>query len=305
MYEIVVIGNPLYNTIAMPDIETKENLLSGPAVNISHVSAKLGIDNLAIIGAIGNDYREKMVTDLEYLGVPEYYAVESPQTGGFHIHCEDDGLPVLSLLGRARNLRILDIPEEFLDSKYIVLSPAFREIDIELIEWISNSTDAQIVLDTQGMGRDVDSQGMVFPSSNGGKLEQVLELVDVVKMERPLWRIVTDESDPLLAAEFLVEHGTDIGIAMLSSMGSVVYDGDEFYIVPMERSSTRNVIAASDAFLAAFTVGMLQAKNMAERAAFASGAASIVIEHSCAELSFAQDELDYRQQSIIDRIVIK
>ncbi len=305
MYEIVVIGNPLYNTITIPDIETKDKMLSGPAVNVSHVSVKLGVDNLAIIGAIGNDFRGKMATDLESLGIPEYYAVDSPKTGGFHILCEDDGLPVLTLLDRARNLGIRDIPEEFLDSKYIVLSPAFREIDIELIEWISNSSDAQIVLDATGMGRDIDSQRKVFATSNGEKLQQVLELVDVVKMERPLWRIVTEESDPLLAAEYLVENGADVGIAMLSSMGFVVYDGDEFYIVPIEKSSPRNVIAASDAFLAAFTVGMLQAKNMVERAAFASGAASIIMEHSCAELAFAHDELDYRQQSIIDRIVIK
>ena len=305
MYEIVVIGNPMYNTIAIPDIETKENLLSGPAVNISHVSAKLGVDNLSIIGAIGNDYREKMISDLGSLGIPEYYAVESPKTGGFHIHCEDDGLPILTLLNKACKLRIRDIPDEFLKTKYIVLSPAFREIDLELIEWISNSTDAQIVLDAAGIGRDVDSLGKIYTTANGGEIQQILELVDIIKMERPLWRIVTGESDPLLAAEFLVENGADIGIAMMSSMGSVVYDGHEFYIVPMEKASTRNVIAAGDAFLAAFVVGMMRAKNMAERAAFASGAASIVMEHSCAELILAPEELDYRQQDIIDRIVIK
>lgn len=305
MYEIVVIGNPLYNTISMPDIKTKEDMLSGPAVNVSHISSKLGINDLAIIGAIGNDYRDKMIVDLESFGIPEYYAVESPQTGRFHLECEDDGLPILTLKEKGRNLGIRDIPDEFLKSEYIVLSPAFKEIDIELIEWISNSTDAQIVLDAEGMGRTADSTGRIFPSANGGKILQALELVDVVKMERPLWRLVTEESDPLLAAEFLVENGADIGIAMLSSMGSVVYDGNEFYIVPMEKTSTRNVIAAGDAFLAAFVVGMVQSKNMTERAAFASGASSIVMEHSCSELVFSNDELNHRQQAIIDRIVIK
>ena len=88
MYDIVVIGNPSYNKISLPDIERKDNLLSGPAVNVSHVSSKLGITELAIIGAIGNEYREQMISDLECLEIPEYYAVESPNTTRLDLECD-------------------------------------------------------------------------------------------------------------------------------------------------------------------------------------------------------------------------
>jgi sugar/nucleoside kinase (ribokinase family) len=305
MYEIVVIGNPIYNLITTPFIQTKERVLSGPAVNITQTATKLGVDDIALIGSIGADYRGQFPNDLEKLGIPEYYAIDSALTGGFHIHCDDDGHPTMTLIERSSELGIRDIPEEFLSSHVLVISPSFREAELELIEWISSSSDAEIVLDTQGIGRSVDEAGNVEAHSRGGLIEEILGLVDVVKMERPLWRLVTGESDPLLAAEYLIEHGASIGIAMLSSMGAVVYDGNEFYIVPLEKETTRNVIAASDAFLAAFSVGMTRVVDMTERAALASSAASIVMEHSCAEFSLIPEEVQTRQQAIIDRIVIK
>ncbi|MCK5151177.1 MAG: carbohydrate kinase family protein [Candidatus Thorarchaeota archaeon] len=305
MYEIVVIGNPIYNIITTPYIETDGRVLSGPAANISQTAAKLGVDEIAIIGAIGDDYRERFPADLEQLGIPEYYAIESPTTGGFHIHCDDEGHPTLTLIERARDLRIRDIPEEFLSSNVLVFAPAFGEINLELVEWISTSTDAELVLDAQGLGRRADAEGNIEVYAGGEVLQQLVELVDVVKVERPLWRLLTGETDPLLAAEYLVEHGAAIGIAMLSSMGAVVFDGNEFYIVPLEKESTRNVIAASDAFLAAFVVGMTRVIDMTERAALASSAASIVMEHSCAEFALVPEEVQSRQKSIIDRIVIK
>ncbi|MHA1906250.1 MAG: PfkB family carbohydrate kinase [Candidatus Thorarchaeota archaeon] len=305
MYEIVVIGNPIYNTITTPYIETDGRILSGPAVNISQTATKLGVDDIALIGSMGADYRERFPNDLERLGIPEYFAIDSPTTGGFHIHCDDDGHPTMTLIERSRELGIRDIPEEFLSAQIIVIAPAFRETELELIEWMSTSSDAELVLDTQGVGRGADDAGNIEPRTRGGLIEQLLDLVNVVKMERPLWRLITGESDPLLAAEFLVEHGADIGITMLSSMGAVVYNGNEFFIVPLEREATRNVIAASDAFLAAFSVGMTRVADMTERAALASSAASIVMEHSCAEFSLIPEEIQNRQKAIMDRIVIK
>ncbi|MHA2424719.1 MAG: hypothetical protein ACXAEF_08015, partial [Candidatus Thorarchaeota archaeon] len=76
MYEIVVIGNPIYNLITTPFIQTKERLLSGPAINITQTATKLGVDDIALIGSIGADYREQFPNDLEKLGIPEYYAID-------------------------------------------------------------------------------------------------------------------------------------------------------------------------------------------------------------------------------------
>ncbi|MFW9907099.1 MAG: carbohydrate kinase family protein [Candidatus Thorarchaeota archaeon] len=305
MYELVVIGNPYYNIIRTPQFETQNRILSDPSSNIARVASKLGVHELVLIGAIGQDYRNALAQDLEDYGVPEYYAIESPTTGGFHIDCHHEGLPVLSLLESARELRIRDIPEEFLSAENIVIAPSLMETNAEIIEWISNTSDASIILDTQGLGRRVNQNREIEFHLNGGLVENLLDLATIVKIERPLWKLVTGETDPLLAAEFLVENGADIGIAMLSSMGAVVYDGNEFLIVPTEKRFVRNIMAASDAFLAAFVVYLSRSDDMTERAAFASGAASTVMEHSCVEFDIIPEEVHQRQQAIIDRVVVK
>ncbi len=305
MYEIVVIGNPMYNSISTIEFTTEGRILSGPAINISQVIAKMNVYEMATLGAIGTDFKERFVSDLDALGIPEYYSIDSPTTGGFHISCDDGGAPTLELIASARSIRIRDFPEEFLDTKYLVIAPGYREIDSELVEWISDSSNATIVLDAQGMGIKANESGNVQVNPKENQITEAMRYSNIVRMERPIWRAITGETDPLLAAEYLVENGIEIGIAMVSSMGAVIYDGEEFYIVPLERTVRRNVLGASDAFLGAFVVGMLQEQSMADRSALASGAASIVMEANCAEFILSPDELQRRQQNIVDRIVVK
>ncbi len=305
MYEIVVIGNPLYNSISTPEFHTDGRILTGPAMNISQVITRLEIQEIVAVGAIGHDFKDKFVEDVDHLGIPEYYVVETESTGGFHISCDDGGAPTMKLLSQARPLRIRDIPEEFLNAENIVVAPSYREIDSEIIEWLSDSSDATIILDAQGMGYIAQDDGFVSVNPRQDMIHHALSYANVVKMERSLWRIITGESDPLLAAEHIVEDGADIGITMLSSMGAVIYDGNEFYIVPLDREVRRNVLGASDAFLGAFVVGMVQQRNMLDTSALASSAASFVLETSCAEFKISSHELLRKQQSILDRIVIK
>ncbi|MBN2231033.1 MAG: hypothetical protein JW779_15720, partial [Candidatus Thorarchaeota archaeon] len=124
-------------------------------------------------------------------------------------------------------------------------------------------------------------------------------------MERSLWRAVTEETDPLLAVEHLVENGADIGIAMVSSMGAVIYNGDEFYIVPLEKTNRRNILGASDAFLGAFIAGMVRQESMIDVSALASSAASIVMGTSCAEFTLDPEDMQRRQKALLERIVVK
>ena len=92
---------------------------------------------------------------------------------------------------------------------------------------------------------------------------------------------------------------------MLSSMGAVIYDSQDFYIIPLDKKIRRNVLGASDAFLGAFVVGMLRDDNMISRFALASSAASIVMESTCADFNLMPDEIMTRRQTIADRITIK
>ncbi len=305
MYDIVVIGNPLYNSVSTPEFSTEGRILSGPAMNIGRTIAELNISAMVVIGALSKEYHSRFREDINSIGIPEYYALESPTTAGFHISCDEDGAPTVRLLDSARGLKIRDIPDEFLRSSAIIIAPGYREIDSELVGWISDSSDASIILDTQGMGIKADEHGLVGVRPDGNGINESLKHAQVAKLERPIWRQVTGESDPLLAAEAVVEKGVEIAIIMLSSMGAVVYDGNEFLIAPFEKAARRNVLAFSDAFLASYVVGLVQRTAKLERTALASSAASIIMEGNCSEFSIAPEELHRRKMTLLERIVIK
>ncbi len=305
MYDVVVIGNPLYSTFSTQGFKSPDRILSGPATIVSRVSANLGVENLIMVGAVGPDFKTKLGIDTDASGIPEYYAIDSLETSGFHVGCDDSGLLTMELLAAARRLRIRDIPDELTDSRYIVIVPGYREIDLEILSWLSDVSPARIVFDPQGMAYDTDSHGRIVIKPNKSKILESMKYVDVIKMERSLWRLIIDEPDPLLAAEFLVEQGAEIGIAMFSSLGATIYDKDEFYIVPIERTIPKNPLAASNAFLGAFVVGMLHEQNMLERASLAASAASAVIERDCTDTDFQAKDLLARQASLLDKITIK
>ena len=71
MYDIVVIGNPSF--LLTNDILA----LSGPSVYSAATTAKLGIDQLAIVGSMDSSKTDQFVTMLDALSVPEYYLIEN------------------------------------------------------------------------------------------------------------------------------------------------------------------------------------------------------------------------------------
>jgi sugar/nucleoside kinase (ribokinase family) len=305
MYDIIVIGNPMFNSISNPPSRTEGRIASGTAVNVFRTCVQLQINELALLGAVGDDYRQQLSETLDKWGDAEYLALAADTTGGFHIECDDDGHPTLKLIEKSRSIRIRDIPEEFLDSRIIVLGPSLDEIDAELVGWISDSTDARLILDTLGVSRKVDSTGAIQIAPDADRIQELLGLVNVAKLDRPVWQVVTGESDPLLAAEVLVDYGLDTVITMMSTNGAVVYDGEEFLVVPLPKSDRKNVLGASDSLLAGFAVEALHSQRVLDCAAFAAAMASMVLESSCLDYSFDIQEVRRRQSLLLDDIIIK
>ena len=104
---ISAIGNPVYDYIKTPRVDTKERILSGCSTNAALVLAKLG-KQVRLIGAVGEDFKAHFVADLKKYGIePEIHP--SKETGGFSlIYYDAFGNRTLDLLGRAANIDYLD-----------------------------------------------------------------------------------------------------------------------------------------------------------------------------------------------------
>jgi len=302
MYDIIAIGNPQYNLVLS---QSKNPILSGPSVNISSVAASFGINRLAIVGAIGPKYREQFITELNAYQIPEHLIIDSVRTTEFQIACNNDGIQSQILLESAGPIKIKDIPEEFLRSELIVLAPVFNEIDYDLISWIANSSDAKLIIDPLGLVRSTTNSGEIDITVDNTDLSKIIELSDVVKMDWLLWQAYTKEKDPLLAAEFLVEAGADIGIVTLLGNGAVIFDGSDFLVIPFEKLLTLNPTSAEDAFLAGFSIGMVSNNTLLQCGTLGSSIASVIIEQRCTDYIIDLEEIQRRKEVITNKVEIR
>lgn len=301
MYDIIAIGNPQYNLVLS---QSKDPILSGPSMNISSVATSFGINRLALVGAIGPKYREHFLTELDTRRIPEHLIVESAGTTEFQIACNDEGIQSQILLESAGPIKIKDIPEEFLRSELIVLAPVFNEIDYDFISWIANSSDAKLIIDPLGLARTTANGGEIEVSVDSRELSKIVELSDIVKMDWVLWQAYTKEKDPLLAAEFLVETGAEIGIVTLLDSGAVIYDGSDFLVIPFEKLLSSNPASAEDAFLAGFSIGMLNNDTLLQCGTLGCSIASVIIEQMCIDFTIDLEEIQRRNEMITSKVEI-
>jgi sugar/nucleoside kinase (ribokinase family) len=196
------------------------------------------------------------VTDFDNLGIPEYYTIDSPETGGFEIECNDNEEPIYTrVLGIPKSLGIRDIPEEFLSSKIIILSPLLQEIDAELVEWIVNSSDSLIMLDPQL--RTADENRKLTIISELFVTSKTRSFIDYIIPNEHEAFLITGEVDPFLAAEIIVDSIADHCIITLDSQGSLLFDGEKFSIIPSQTIEVCDVDGAGPAFVAGFASGLL------------------------------------------------
>ena len=78
---ITAIGNPVYDYIRTPKVDTKERILSGCSTNAALALAKMG-EEVRLIGAIGDDFKEQFIRDLAaHRNAVEVAAIGQPQAG--------------------------------------------------------------------------------------------------------------------------------------------------------------------------------------------------------------------------------
>ena len=275
MYDIVVIGCPSFDRITRNSRTNPERILSGPAITTATTLTKLGIENLVVIGSLNTDFEIQLIDEFDNLGIPEHFTIFSPETGGFEIECDDDKSPVITkVLGIPKRLGIREIPEEFLSSKIIALCPLLQEVDAELVEWICNSSDAQILLDPQlrtiNDNRKLDVISELYIAS------KTRSFIDYIIPSEHEAFLITGESDPFVAAEIIVDSIADNCIITLDSLGSLLFDGQKYSIIPSQSARQCALNDASAAFLAGFALGLLQNQKPSDCAALGTSVVTFI-----------------------------
>ena len=280
MYDLVAIGNPVYDEITTPYVRTSGRVLSGCSTNACLAARKLGLEKVALIGCIGKDYEQKFRSDIAEYGIELPNVKVSEETGGFKLVYDDDGNRTLDVIGVAGKILPQDIPSRCLDARIILLGPILQEIDVDLVEFLRDRSRAEIFLDPQGIVREIGGTGRIREVCNRSRAEAFVKLVDIVKPNEHESEILTGLRDPYDSAENLVKWGAKIGIVTLAERGSVLYDKRDFSRIPAYETIAKDPTGAGDTYAGAFIRRHLEGADLFDVAVFASAAASIKVEHT-------------------------
>ncbi|MFX1559515.1 MAG: carbohydrate kinase family protein [Promethearchaeota archaeon] len=289
MYDMVVVGNPTF----------RDGRLTGPSIHSAATAARIGLEQLAIVSSVGEKLVDNFIHGVDALGIPEYFVIDANDKGAVEI--QNPSLNNKSrVFGIPDKINIRDLPEEFLKTRAVLLSPSLQEINSEFVEWICSSTDALVYLDPQL--RRLTSDGRLEVIREFSVTEKTQSYLDVIKPNQLESELITGESDPYLAAELIVEWASEACVITLGKNGSLVYDGSDFNIIPSYLIDEVDSIGAGDVYLAAFASQAISGKTLVDCAVYASSIASLKIENQGFEFPIDTGEIAHRSEKIANSV---
>lgn len=297
---ITALGNPVYDYIKTPRVDTKERILSGCSTNAALALAKLG-EEVRLVGAVGDDYRDKFINDLKRFHI-EHEIIPSPQTGGFSlIYYDAFGNRTLDLLGRASEIGTLS-PEIYKNSKAVLIGPILGEVSFEEIINIRHHFTGLLFCDPQGLLRGVDESGRIYHEKKPG-IEEVFAVCDIVKPNELEGQVLTGidcRQNPYEAARIIKSWGPRLVIITLAELGSIIYDGHNFIDIPPYEIDLVDATGAGDTYMAGFTFEYLKTGGDLKKAGcFASCTSSFMIEHVGPDFPLTEAAIRKRQESLL------
>lgn len=148
------------------------------------------------------------------------------------------------------------------------------DFSIDFVKEISKR--GRISVDSQGYLREIRGTE-VHPIDWVDKL-QVLQYVDVLKANEMEMKAITGTTDVYEAARLLHSWGVKEVLLTLGSMGSVLYDGNDFTMVPAYHADVVDATGCGDTYMAGYLYKRAKGASMEDAATFAAAVATIKIE---------------------------
>lgn len=138
------------------------------------------------------------------------------------------------------------------------------------------SKRGRISIDCQGYLREV--RGTEVHAVDWTDKLDVLKYVDVLKANEMEMKVLTGTTDVYEAGRMLYKWGVKEVLLTLGSMGSVLYDGKDFTMVPAYHADVVDATGCGDTYMAGYLYKRAKGASMEEAAKFAAGVATIKIE---------------------------
>ena len=329
-YNLVGIGNPVYDEIVTPYISTKGRVLSGCSTNACLIASRLGLKT-GLIGCIGEDFLDDFREFTTNLGIDTHVRV-SKESGGFHLIYDESGDRELRVLGIADNIELNGESDEnsrvnstairksntignsntinkfmdynFMDTDFILFGSILGEISLETIDYVKENSNAKLFLDPQGFIRELVNENgnlNVIHRCDRDRIKEIVSGFDIIKPNEMESKIITGRG-PKEACEILYSWGVKIVIITLGEKGSIIFDGDEFHDIPSFETFAKDPTGAGDTYAAGFMFEYLKnnGRNLRKTGLFASSTASVMVENTGPHFTITEDEVRRRVNTLCD-----
>ncbi len=294
---ITCIGNPVFDSIITLRLKSDGRVLSGCSTNVCLALSKLGMD-VTLVGRVGTDFTKQFKSHMEFNNI-HFSVEESEQSGGFElIYTDTMGNRTLKILGDAG--KINTFPQELASSDWILFGPILMEIDLEYIKHIKDTTQAKIFVDPQGLIR-FHSKGKIFHKKTED-IEEIASLSDIFKPNEMECRVLTGidpRKDYKTPAKIIKSWGPKVVIITLAEMGSVIYDGSDFFVIPPRETDVLDSTGAGDTYAAGVLYSLIHGYGLFEAGCFASCVSSIMIEHCGPNFPLTLAEAERRTKKLL------
>jgi 5-dehydro-2-deoxygluconokinase len=287
-FDVITIGRvgidvyPLQIGVGLEDVTSFGKFLGGSATNVAVAAAKYGLKS-AVITRTGNDPFGKFIhTELVRLGVSDEFVSGVAGLNTPVVFCE------------------IFPPDDF--PLYFYREPKAPDLEIQAAELdLSAISDAKIYWSTvtglsqepsrsahfaawDARGRkantilDLDYRTMFWssPEEATAQVTRALEHVTVAIGNREECEVAVGETDPMRAADALLERGVELAIVKQGPKGVLAKTKDETVEVPPYLVDVVNGLGAGDSFGGAICFGLLQGWGLEQMLKFANVAGALV-----------------------------
>ncbi|MGV1034210.1 MAG: 5-dehydro-2-deoxygluconokinase [Microbacteriaceae bacterium] len=304
-FDVITMGRvgidiyPLQDGVGLEDVESFGKYLGGSATNVAIAAARYG-ERSAVITRTGDDPFGRFVhRELLRLGVSDEFVGTEPDLLTPVTFCEifpPDDFPLYFY----RKPKAPDLAINVKSLPYDAISNAkvFWLTVTGLSEEPSRSAH-HVALDVRGKKThtvlDLDYRPMFWHSGADAtrEVERVLGQVTVAVGNKEECEIAVGETEPLRAADALLERGVELAIVKQGPKGVLAKTRDETVEVPPHFVDVVNGLGAGDAFGGALCHGLLQGWGLEKILRFANVAGAIVASRrECSTAMPTEAEVD-------------
>ncbi len=268
-YEICCVGHLTLDKIVTP----KETVYmsGGASFYFSHAVSNLNSDYILVTGLAQSEM--KAVEDLRAKGIKVDVMLCKNSVYFENTYGENQDNRTQRVLAKADPF-VMKAMDDIHANYFHIGALLADDFSNEFVEQLSKR--GKISIDCQGYLREVRGD-KVFPVDWIDKLE-VLKYVDVLKANEMEMKVLTGTTDVYKAARLLNSWGVKEVLLTLGSMGSVLFDGESFTMIPAFKANVVDATGCGDTYMAGYLYKRAKGESMEDAAKFAAAMATIKIE---------------------------